>query len=84
MDDGSHKGKVEEESDKVLLCHPSLTKVDQKLTQFEEKGNEHEGEHSSSPSIVTVLPELKEGEEVRSDVGTRDHRIGDNVEHPFL
>ena len=41
---------------------------------------EHEEEDDSRPFCVVVIPQLVEGEEVRSDVGSRNHRVTHDVE----
>ena len=81
VNDGSDKGKVKKETDNTTFPYfPFFAKVDYKLPDLEEEGEEHEEKDDSRPFCVVVIPQLVEGEEVRSDVGSRNHRVPHDVE----
>ena len=81
VNDGSDKGKVKKETNNTTFPYfLFFAKVDYKLSYLEEEGEEHEEEDDSRPFCVVVIPQLVEGEEVRSDVGSRNHRVPHDVE----
>ena len=81
VNDGSDKGKVKKETDNTTFPYfLFFAKIDYKLPDLEEEGEEHEEEDDSRPFCVVVIPQLVEGEEVRSDVGSRNHRVPHDVE----
>ena len=81
VNDGSDKGKVKKETDNTTFPYfLFFAKVDYKLPYLEEEGEEQEEEDGPCPFCVVVFPQLVEGEEIRVDVVSRNHRVPHDVE----